>query len=212
MVLYRRSPKPEETPCIPRTNQKTLDAQSCDEDEIKRYNKLHTKPEPYVKWEVKELDKSASDVVRTDLIWEMARAISPETSRVPAWGGFNSLVSEREIPLTRIWYLPFINAPPSDFSTIYTTLLKLVGIANALGEEHVLVTADMAIYSKAEQILWSEPDLLAGRVTMRLDGMHLTMAFIASIGKLFSDGGLYNMLTVYEVYADASVNLMLQNE
>ena len=46
VVLCQSSPKPEETPCIPRTNQKTLDAQSCDEDEIKRYNKPHTKPEP----------------------------------------------------------------------------------------------------------------------------------------------------------------------
>ena len=81
-----------------------------------------------------------------------------------------------------------------------------------MGQEHVLVTADLAIYSKAEQILWTEPDLLAGLVTMRLGGMHLTMAFIASIGKLFSDGGLHNMLTVYEVYADASVSLMLQGK
>ena len=42
--------------------------------------------------------------------------------------------------------------------------------------------------------------------------MHLTMAFIASIGKLFSHGGLHNMLTVSEVYADASVSLMLQGK
>ena len=103
---------------------------------------------------------------------------------------------------------PFINAPSSDFSTIYTTLLKLVEIANVLGHEHVLVTADLAIYSKAQQILWTKPDPLAGRVTMRICGMHLTMAFIASIGKLFSYGGLHNMLTVSEVYADASVSLM----
>ena len=145
-----------------------LDAQSCDDDEIKCYNKPHTKPKPCVKWEVKELDKSASDVVRKDLIWEMACASASETSRVPAWGGFNSIVSEREIPMTRIWYIPFINAPPSDFSTIYMTFLKLVEIANALGQEHVLVTADLAIYSKAEQILWTEPDPLDGRVTMIL--------------------------------------------
>ena len=33
VVLYQRSPKPEETHCIPRTNKKQLDAQSWDEDE-----------------------------------------------------------------------------------------------------------------------------------------------------------------------------------
>ena len=49
-------------------------------------------------------------------------------------------------------------------------------------------------------------------MTIRLGGMHLTLASIASIGKLFSDGGLHNMLTVSEVYADASVSLMLQGK
>jgi hypothetical protein len=210
VVLYQRCPRPEETPCIPRTNQKTLEAQACD-DEIKRYNKPHAKPEPCVKWEDKKPVKAKS-VVQKDLIWEIARASAPETSQVPAWSGFNALVSDGEIPQTRILYLPFINAPPSDFSTIYTTLLKLVETATALGQEHILVTADLAIYSKAVQILWTEPDPLAGRVTMRLGGMHLTMSFMASIGKLFSDGGLHNMLTDSEVYAAASVTLMLQGK
>jgi len=88
----------------------------------------------------------------------------------------------------------------------------LVETATALGQEHILVTADVAIYSKAVQILWTAPDPLAGRVTMRLGGMHLTMSFIASIGKLFSDCGLHSMLTGSEVYADASVTLMLQGK
>ena len=85
----------------------------------------------------------------------MARASALETSRVPAWGGFYYLVIEREITLTRIWHLQFINAPPSDFYTIYTTLLKLVEIANALGQEHVLITAhiNMVLQSKIIAIL-----------------------------------------------------------
>ena len=91
-------------------------------------------------------------------------------------------------------------------------MLKVVEIVNALGQEHVLVTGDLVIYSKAEQILWTEPDPLAGQVTMRLGGMHLNTAFIASIGKLFSDGDLHNMLTVSEVYADVSVSLMFHGK
>ena len=76
----------------------------------------------------------------------------------------------------------------------------------------MMMTTGLAIYSKAEQILWTEPDPLVGLVTMRLSWMHLTMAFIAGMGKLFSDGGLQNMLTVSEGYADASVSLMLQGK
>jgi len=92
------------------------------------------------------------------------------------------------------------------------TLQKLVETAIALRQEHILVTADVSIYSKAVQILWTAPDPLAGRVTMRLGGMHLTMSFIDSIGKLSSDGGLCSMLTGSEVYADVSLTLMLQGK
>ena len=70
---------------------------------------------------------------------------------------------------------------------------------------HILVTADLAIYSKAQQILWTKPDILEGKVTMRLGGMHLAMAFIASIGKLYGDGGLQDILTSSETYAKNDV-------
>jgi hypothetical protein len=59
-----------------------------------------------------------------------------------------------------------------------------------LGQSYILVTADLAIYSKAQQIMWSKPEQFEGKLTMRLGGMHLIMALIASIGKLFRDGGL----------------------
>ena len=42
--------------------------------------------------------------------------------------------------------------------------------------------------------------------------MHLIMAFRASIGKIFGDGGLQNILTSSDVYAAATVNQMLQGK
>ena len=42
--------------------------------------------------------------------------------------------------------------------------------------------------------------------------MHLIMAFLASIGKIFGDGGLQNILTSSDVYAAAMVNQMLQGK
>ena len=47
---------------------------------------------------------------------------------------------------------------------------------------------------------------------MRLGGMHLTMAFLASIGKLFGDGGLISVLTESGVYADATARMILQGK
>jgi len=47
---------------------------------------------------------------------------------------------------------------------------------------------------------------------MRLGGMHLIMAFLASIGNFFGDGGFRNILFSSEVYASATSNQMLQGK
>jgi hypothetical protein len=214
IVVYQRSPPLKDQPPIPRSNRKSLSTDASDEDAIQRYNKPHKKPEPSVTWEPNRLEaqeNSGRGDVMKDLIWLLARATT-DSLNIPAWGGFNSLVTTRVVPQARIRYLPFINGPPSAYSTIYTSLLKLVQLAGAREQDHIMVTADMAIYSKAQQILWAEPDALSGRVTMRLGGMHLTMSFIASIGKLFGDGGLQHMLTASDVYADGTASSMLQGK
>ena len=156
--------------------------------------------------------KSTINTIKKDIAWNIARSRAQEVSNLPAWGGFNAAVCTKVVPTTRIRYLPFIHASPSDMATIFTSLLKLVKLATALGQDHILVTADLAIYGKAQQILWTHPGPLAGRVTMRLGGMHLTMAFIASIGSLFGDGGLRQILTGSDVYADGTVVKMLEGK
>ena len=45
-----------------------------------------------------------------------------------------------------------------------------------------------------------------------MGGMHITMAFLASIGKVFADGGLFDIITESGVYAEASARQMLQGK
>lgn len=59
----------------------------------------------------------------------------------------------------------------------------------------------MAIYSKAQEILWNEPTDLHGKVTMNMGDMHFTMAFIAAINNIFGEGGLTHILIESGVYA-----------
>ena len=153
-----------------------------------------------------------ASATQKDLLYLLSRKSKEGDQHIPAWTGFNSVLTTKSIPVATIGYLPFIRASPSDLSTIYTILLKLVHVAEKLNQSHILVTADLAIYSKAQEILWTKPVLLLGKVSMRLGGMHLTMAFLASIGKLFGDGGLHSLLTESGVYADATAQMMLQGK
>lgn len=151
---------------------------------------------------------------RKDLLWKISRLRKPEEppQQVPGWTGFNSLLSTSNQTVATIRYLPFIQAPPADFTTIYTTLLRLVQLAEKLDQTHILVTADMQIYSKAQEILWANPQALDGKVTMRLGGMHLTMAYLASLGGIYGDAGLLSLLADSGVYAEATARQMLQGK
>ena len=115
-----------------------------------------------------ELDKAVIAKGKDkDMVWELARFASKRIHNIPAWSGFNAMTSDKTLPVATIGYLPFIHAPPTDLSTIYTTLMKLVVVAKKLGQPHILVTRDLAIYLKAQQILWTKPESLARKVTMR---------------------------------------------
>ena len=182
-----------------------------------RYNRPGSRPEPKV-----TIDSAITDICRTshffleaerkDLIWKLVRQNinKDEQQKCPGWLGFNSYTTVTKWPITTVRYLPFIEAPPTDMTTIYNMLLKLVRLAEQLKQPHILVTADMAIYSKAQEILWTRPPDLDGKVTMRIGGMHMTMSFLGSIGHLYRDGGLLTLLTESELYAAATAQQILQ--
>ncbi len=126
--------------------------------------------------------------------------------------GFECVLVRAESASCDHLHLPFTRDPPTDLITIYIILLRLVQIAGKLDRYHTLVKADCVIYIKVQQILWNKPAFLDGKVTMRLGGMHLNMAYIASIGKLYGDGGLLSMLVDSDVYAPAAARLMLEGK
>ena len=148
----------------------------------------------------------------SDLAWKVSRKTVDDHQSIPSWTSSNAFLSEQNLPVATTCYLPFIRAPPTDLTTIYTILLRLVQIAEKLDQCHILVTAECAIYSKAQHILWNKPALLDGKVTMRLGGVHWNMAYISSIRKLYGDGGLLSMLVDSDVYAPPTARLMLEGK
>ena len=178
-----------------------------------RHDKPARRPEPPKMSSISVVqpkEKESKGARLHDLIWAVGRIHTPEGEgqKIPAWSGFNAIQSERNLPPVSIRYMPFLRASPTELSI----LMKLVEVSAALGQNHILVTADMAIYSKAVEILWNKPQALDGKVTMRLGGMHTVMAFIASIGQLFSDSGLLSLLVESGIYAEASARQMLQGK
>ncbi|XDV51907.1 hypothetical protein PO909_020699 [Leuciscus waleckii] len=183
---------------VPQRSLTTLNTFDMNVDKLYRYIKSTKRPEPHELAQPELLhtnttiSKAAED---RDLVWKLSRNVIENQQHVPAWSAFNDFTSDTACSVASVLYLPFIIESPSELSTIYTSMIRLVQLAAELGQHHILVTADLTIYSKAQQILWSKPSPLQRKITMRLGVMHITMAYLASIGKLYGDGGLFDILS-----------------
>ena len=57
-----------------------------------------------------------------DLVWELASFMDHDNEKksIPGWSAFTAITALEKTPLTTIRYLLFLNAPPTELSTIYT--------------------------------------------------------------------------------------------
>ena len=102
-------------------------------------------------------------------------------------------------------------APPTDYSTVYTTLKRVKECLNALGQTHTLVFFDMGLLTKALEITWAKPVDLQGVISCE-GGMHFLMAVFAGTGYLYGDAGLRELLFESDVFAVGSVQQILSGK
>lgn len=141
-----------------------------------------------------------------DLIFMYAKL--EEIPRIPGWNGFmEQLTANKSYAVSNIVTLPFINASPSDYNTIYTTLLTAAERAHKANQKVCVVTFDQPLFQKACDIVASSSDPRLKNVVVRLGGMHLLMSFMGCIGYVMAGSGLKEVLSL--IYAPVSVDKML---
>ncbi|CAL1293796.1 unnamed protein product [Larinioides sclopetarius] len=125
---------------------------------------------------------------------------------MPGWTGFNTyLHNKKSISLTKIGYLPILDANPTEISTVNTILDKSLKIADEFKLSTIVVVMDQALYSKAQQIRWSNKEY-EERIILRLGEFHTLMSFLAIIGKRFRDAGLEDIFIESGLVAQNSLN------
>lgn len=109
---------------------------------------------------------------------------------------------------SKILCLPFINAPPSDYDTVYTSLICAVRKCEAVNQNTCFVTFDQPLYMKARNIIANiGPESDLRNVIVRLGGFHLLMSFLGSIGYVMSESGLQDLFKT--IYAENSIEKMM---
>lgn len=144
---------------------------------------------------------------KTDTIYVLLKyschAVS-DTS-LPGWTGFNCSTQTSSLPKSALYYLPVIEASPTEMTTVNTILTRSVEIADRLELESIVTVYDQAIYAKAQQIRWKDQNLMQ-RIIPRLGEFHTAMSFMAVIGKRFKEAGLQDVLIESNVVAVGSIN------
>lgn len=141
-----------------------------------------------------------------DLLWLYGK--SSHTAQIPGWNGFMEKVTENlEFNRSKIVFLPFILAPPTDYDTIMTALLEASQKSRAHSQKTCFVTFDQPLYMKARDIVQSCPHPELSNVVVRLGGFHLLMSYMGSIGAIMAGSGLKELLCT--IYAENSVDKIL---
>jgi hypothetical protein len=146
---------------------------------------------------------------RKTFVWFLCRLHSARNQNIPSWTGFNIKVSDADNAVPdNLGYLPTINAPATNMSTVLEILTQCTQIIHELKLGKLVCVFDQALYVKATEIKWKLSDKFDD-VIIRMGAFHTTCTLLAIIGKRFQDAGLKDICIEAGIIAEGSIGSVL---
>ena len=201
-------PPTQAIPGITKSKQRSLEVVS--ECELPIYNageRFGPPPRSYVEVSSSEIQRNAS---KKNLLWILVRLHAAEKQKVCGWTGFNILVrDETDVNKDNIGYLPTIDAPATNMSTVFEVLNQSPKIKDTLKLQAIVVVFDQALYAKATEIKWKHSEKFES-IVLRMGAFHTICTFLGIIGKRFQDAGLKDICIESGVVTEGSVSGVLE--
>ena len=146
-------------------------------------------------------------------MWLAARRTDAEDhQRVPSWTGFN-IAPRSEEPVFKdvVAYLPTINAPATELTTVNEILQQSEDIRRRLNLQEVVAVMDQALYAKACEVTWKNRDVY-DYIILRLGTFHTICNLLSIIGKRFQDAGLRDICIESGILAEGSVSSVIEGK
>ncbi len=80
-----------------------------------------------------------------------------------------------------IGYFPTINAPVASMSAVHEVLVWSTEMMETLHLQSIVCVSDQAMYAKAAETTWEEPDKF-NKVVLRMGAFHTTCCLLSIIG------------------------------
>ncbi|CAB3997648.1 Hypothetical predicted protein [Paramuricea clavata] len=121
-------------------------------------------------------------------------------------------MKNKELPhVSRVGYLPVIDASPTEYSTINTMLTRSKEIADKLELKYAVLVFDEAVYAKAQQVRWKE-ETFFNRFVVRFGEFHTIMTYLSAMSKIFEDGGLKDVFIEPGIVSEGSIQGVLSGK
>lgn len=150
------------------------------------------------------------EIKRLDKIWMLRHAYELPT---PMWVGFNVNIILDKSAVQNVFYLPPINASPTQNSVVYETILRAIKASTECGQRYAEVHYDLAITSKAFKIKNALEragyDDKISQLFIHVGPFHVEMSFFKVIGKFIEDCGLTQIMVNAGLLASGSVSSFL---
>ena len=149
---------------------------------------------------------------RKDLVWLISRLVEGENQQTPSWTGHN-IKSRSHEPVMQdvVGYLPTINAPATQLSTVNEILSQSENIRKILNLPEVVVVMDQALYAKACEVAWKQKDIYAN-ILLRMGTFHTICNLLSIIGKRFQDAGLRDLCIESGIITEGSLSAVLEGK
>ena len=127
---------------------------------------------------------------KIDLAYVLVKMTGAERGcYLPSWTGINTVINSEVRNVTKVGYLPVIDAPVTDLATVNALLQHSISISKRLDLQEIALVFDEAIYAKAQMIRWKVPEYQQ-RLVIRLGDFHASMSYCSAISKIYKDAGL----------------------
>ena len=146
----------------------------------------------------------------TDLLWFYGNYIRREN--LSGWNSFMEQCTQvKPFNISKIIPVPFVNAPPSSYDTIFTVLIEANEKCITQNQKHVFVTFDQPLYQKAREIVecckGTPNEKKINKIVVRLGGFHMLMSYLGAVGYVMDGSGLKDAFC--QLYAEVSAEKAL---
>ena len=187
---------------VPKTKKRSIDPQSR---MMPIYNAGAREGPPKTTTLEVDTEANVETAQKKNLLWTLARMSDEEFQSVSGWTGFNILTRDNVTVIQdNIGYLPTVNAPATQMSTVYEVLNQSVSIMQSLQLTNMVCVFDQAMFSKAIEIVWKHQEKF-NKIIVRLGVFHTICSLLSIIGKRFQDAGLRDLCVESGVIAEGSI-------